>query len=379
MIVTHHRLPAIVLASLLAVGCSTPTPEAGPDREATGNSVTLDSSQVAAIATVTAVRTTFQPAVITTGTVRFNGERSTAVISPISGPVSRLVVALGDQVRPGDVLATVASPDFAAAVADYRKATTAWQNARRIADLNDKLLETGALPRAERDQSAADLAEATADLEAARAALHSLGIAESTLLASADTGADSVSPAIRAPIAGTVVERLITPGQLLEAGATPTFTIADLASMWVDANVFGADLATVRRGDRALITTDASTDSFPGRVDYVGALVDPDTRATAVRIVVPNPGHQLRQNMLVRVRITSSRAREGVLVPVSAVLRDDENLPFLFVQTSPGHYLRRRISLGQRTDDRYEVTDGLAGGEIVVSEGGLYLSEAGTS
>ncbi len=373
------RFATLSLAGLLASACSTPAPAGDPGQATSRDSVALDSSQVAAIATATAERASFQPAVLTTGTVRFNGERSTEVIAPISGPVSRLVVSLGDHVAPGEVLATVASPDFAAAVADYRKAATAWQNAKRIADLNDKLLATGALPRAERDQSASDLAEATADLAAARSALQSLGIAEATLDASSDAGADSVAPAIRAPIAGTVVERLITPGQLLEAGATPAFTIADLGTMWVDANVFGADLADVRRGDRAVITTDASSDSFPGRVDYVGALVDPDTRATAVRIVVPNPGHQLRQNMLVRVRIASARSREAVLVPVSAVLRDDENLPYLFVQTGPGHYLRRRISLGQRSGDRYEVTGGLDGGEQVVVQGGLFLAEAGTS
>ncbi len=374
-----HRLIALAVLTLVSSGCSREAEPTNPPAGPTSDGVTLDSTQLTAIATAPAERTDFAPMVLTTGTVHFNGERSTQVIAPISGPVSRLVVTLGDRVSAGAVLATVASADFAQAVADYRKANTAWHNAKRIDDLNEKLLTTGALPRAERDQSASDLAEATADREAALSAMRSLGFDDSTLAAIlTDGGTGAVTPAIRAPIAGTVVERLITPGQLLEAGTTPAFTIADLGTMWVDANVFGIDLANVRKGDRAVISTEASPDSLPGRVDYVGALVDPDTRATAVRIVVPDPTHSLKQNMLVRVTITSGAHREAVLVPVQAVLRDDENLPYLFIRTGPGTFARRRITVGARSGDRYEVTDGLAGGEEVVVRGGLYLAETGS-
>ena len=175
-----------------------------------------------------------------------------------------------------------------------------------------------------------------------------------------------------------MVERLINPGQLLQAGGTPAFTIADLSSVWVMGNVFGDDMTAIRHGTLVRIFTDASAVALQGSVDFVGALVDPESKATAVRILVPNLGHLLRQNMLVRVAFLGTHPREGVLVPVSAVLRDDENLPFVFVATAnPDRFLRRRITIAGRSGDFYEVAAGLDAGEAVVTQGALYLQEAG--
>ncbi len=140
------------------------------------------------------------------------------------------------------------------------------------------------------------------------------------------------------------MERLITPGQLLQAGGTPAFTIADLSTMWVMANVFEGDVTGIRKGAPAMITIAAAGDSFPGRVDYVGAEVDPASKATAVRIVVPNPT-ATRFAPTCSSTSTSGKLRRAsaVTVPVSAVLRDDQNLPFVFVTAGPARFLRRRI------------------------------------
>lgn len=366
----------LAMVGVLAAGCSRPQLNE-PDSSAATDAVTLDSTQLAGIESQPAESTTFQQTVTTTGTVTFNGERSTQVISPISGPVVQLVARLGDRVQAGAVLATVSSPDFAQAIADYRRSDAEWRNANRIAKLDDQLLATGALPQAERDQAYSDLASAAADRDAARSALHALGLTDSAVTALDSDSTATPQPAIRAPIGGTVVERLVTPGQLLEAGSTATFTIADLGTVWVEANLFSGDLTGIRDGDDAVVTINASADSFPGKVIYVGALVNPESKATGVRLLVPNRGRALRQNMLVSVRITSAREQSGILVPVTAVLRDDENLPYLFVRQGPRQFARRRISLGERTGDRYQVTSGLTTGEEVVVKGGLYLSEAG--
>jgi cobalt-zinc-cadmium efflux system membrane fusion protein len=182
---------------------------------------------------------------------------------------------------------------------------------------------------------------------------------------------------IRSPIAGTVVERLITPGQLLQAGTTPSFTVADLSVVWVMANVFERDIQGVRRGERAVVWTDAAPDSLPGVVDYVADLVDPATKATGVRLVVPNKGGLLKRDMLVQVEIRAGNRRKGLLVPVAAVLRDDENLPYLYVAVTGASFARRRIELGGRIGDRYEVKSGLVSGEPVVVDGALYLGSVG--
>jgi cobalt-zinc-cadmium efflux system membrane fusion protein len=174
-----------------------------------------------------------------------------------------------------------------------------------------------------------------------------------------------------------VVEKLVTPGQLLQAGTTPCFTIADLSTVWVMANVFESDLGAVRRGETALVTTNAAPDTLAGRVDYVADLVDPATKATAVRVVVPNQARLLRRDMLVRVTIRGLAPSTGLLVPVAAVLRDDENLPYVYV-AAPRGFARRRVDLGGRVGDRYEIASGLEPGESVVTDGALFLEGAST-
>ena len=369
----------VVIAGVTIVGCGRKPAEEAVAGTANDSSITVSEAQRGQIVTAKVAPQFFNPVIVTTGTVNFNGDKSTAVIPAISGPVSRTLVEPGDAVQPGQPLALVASPDFAADVAAYRKAETAWRNAQRIATLNEKLFASDALPRAQLDQSRSDLAAAEADREAALQQLSSLGIDSASIDAIRQgRQVPGGQAAIRAPIAGTVVEKLINPGQLLSAGSSPAFTIADLSTVWVMGNVFESMIGSVFRGDPVTITTDVSSDSFPGRVDNVGALVDPASKATEVRIVVPNPKRILKQNMLVHVSIRSSKPRQGIVIPVSAVLRDDDNLPFVYLDVGGNHYNRRRITLGNRAGDLYEVTDGLKAGDTVVTQGALFLQEAGS-
>jgi cobalt-zinc-cadmium efflux system membrane fusion protein len=380
--ITKPALGAACLTAAIVAACG------GGHRSDTGDSVTTSAGTVGTVELDTAQRSrihvakvaeeTYKASVTTTGTVAFNGDRSTQVIAPISGPASRILVAPGARVERGQPLAVVSSPDFAEAVAGYRKAEGAWRNASRIATLDEQLFTNDALSRSDLDQARTDLAAATADRDASVSQLRSLGLDQAAIDAIRDGKPVATNEsAIRAPIAGTVVEKLVTPGQLLQAGTTPCFTIADLSTVWVMANVFESDVGAVRRGETAVITTNAAPDTLTGRVDYVADLVDPATKATAVRVVVPNTGRVLRRDMLVRVTIRSLTPSTGLLVPVAAVLRDDENLPYVYV-AAPGGFARRRVNLGSRVDDRYEIVSGLTSGETVVTDGALFLEGAAT-
>jgi membrane fusion protein, heavy metal efflux system len=170
-----------------------------------------------------------------------------------------------------------------------------------------------------------------------------------------------------------VVERLINPGQLLQAGTTPCFTVADLSLVWVTANIFESDLAFVQVEDSAEVITRASPTNLLGKVDYISAIVDTNTRSIGVRVVARNPNDILKKQMYVRVLLHSRREETGLLVPVSAVLRDDEDLPFVYLANADSTFVRRRITLGSRVGARYEVAAGLSTGEQVVIEGGLFL------
>jgi membrane fusion protein, heavy metal efflux system len=345
--------------------------------DSTARPLTLSDSQRARITIEPAVVTRYRPILEATGNVSFNLDESTPVLSPISGPVTRIVRFAGARVHAGDVLATVSSPDFATAVADYRKADAGWRNTKQIADLDEQLFKNDALARRDLDQARTDLASATADLEAATQQLRALGVGDSTIAAIREgRQLTPVEGAIRTPLSGTVVEQLVSPGQLLQAGTTQAFTVANLSSMWVMANVFESDLSVVQAGETVEIITPASPRPIGGRVDYVGALVDPGTRATSVRILAQNPGEILKRDMFVEVRIHANRERSGILLPTSAVLKDDNSLPFVYLEQADKSFVRRRVTLGGRIGDRWEIAAGLTAGERVVQNGGLFLQFA---
>ncbi len=371
----------LIAGLALIAGCS-PTEKAADTSAAASrpSDLTLTPAQQARINLVTVAMSQYTPSIATTGTVEFNGDRSTQVLAPVSGPVTRLLVEPGAQVSSGAPLALVSSPDFAAAIGAYRKAVATAANLQRIADQDVQLFKTDAMSRREMDQAQTDASSAVADRESALEQIRSLGINPAALSgATAAGGLTNVPGVIRAPIAGTVVERLITPGQLLQAGTTPAFTIADLSSVWVMASVFESDLASVHKGEPATITTAASPTPFAATVDYVGALVDSSTRATSVRLVVRNRADLLKSGMYVNASIQGDRPRTGILVPTDAVLRDDENLPFVFVATGAGNatrYARRSIVLGSRIGGNYDVRSGLVTGDRVVAQGALFLQFA---
>ncbi len=178
---------------------------------------------------------------------------------PFGGPVSRLLVSPGDKVKAGDPLAEVDSPDFAAAISAYRKARATAQTLRRVADIDKDLIQHNGVAQREEEQAQTDAANAEADRDAALQALVSLNVDPQAIKdLQAGLPVSRPSGTIRSPIAGTVVEKLITPGELLTVGTTPCFTVADLSRVWVMTQVFGSDLAAISVGDSAAVRASTS-------------------------------------------------------------------------------------------------------------------------
>ncbi len=310
----------------------------------------------------------------TTGTVDFDNDQATSVLAPFGGPVSRLIATLGEQVKAGTPLAEVDSPDYASAISAYRKALATAKTLRQVADMDKDLLQHSGVAQREAEQAQTDAANAEADRDAALQALVSLNL-DPQVIKDLQAGRPVARPGgtIRSPIAGTVVEKLMTPGELLTAGTTPCFTVADLSRVWVMTQIFGADLGSISVGDPAEVTGGIATNNFTGKVDNISALVNPDTRSVIVRVVVENPGDLLKKQMYVRVRIQARKESAGLLVPVSAILRDDENLSFVYVAQPGDSFARRHVTLGYRTGDRYDITEGLQDGDQIVVDGGLFV------
>jgi len=340
----------------------------------TPSNVKLTAEQRQHIHLYTLAPGTFRKSIDTTGAVDFDADQATSVLAPFSGPVAKLLVQQGDQVKAGDALAVVDSPDFAAAISTYRKAIATAQTDRHLAEIDQDLLEHKGISEREAAQAQTDAVNAEADREAALQALIALQVNPQAIKDIQAGRPLTHAPAvIRSPVAGTVVERLVTPGQLLEAGTTACFTVADLSRVWVMAQLFGADPSAVSIGDPVQVVTGGGGASLPGKVDKISDLVDPDTRAVAVRVVADNPGHVLRKQMYVRALIQARAETQALLVPVSAVLHDDENLPFAYRLEGDGSFARVHVTVGYRSDDRYEITEGLKAGEQVVVEGGIFM------
>jgi cobalt-zinc-cadmium efflux system membrane fusion protein len=361
------------LAAVLALSGCTSRDDNNPAL-VTATNIKPTAAQRQNIQLYTVAQSRYRRTLETTAAVDFDNDQATSVLAPFSGPVSRLLVAQDDEVTKGQPLAVVDSPDFATALSAYQKALATAQTNRRLADLDKDLVEHNGVSQREYEQAQTDAINAEADRDAALRSLISLNVPPPTIEAIRQ-GKQVSTPEgiIRAPVAGTVVERLITPGQLLQGGSTACFTIANLSRVWVMARLFGSDLSAVSVGDPVDVVTGVDAHAFPGTVDKISALVDPDTRAVTVRVVVDNPKRALRKQMYVRVLIHSRNETNGLLIPISAVLRDDENLPFVYVAQSDGSFARRPITLGSRVDNQYEASAGLRDGDQIVVSGGLFV------
>ena len=367
-------LAVLALAVMSVTGCGSKTDTSQPSAAFTANNARLSAAQREHVQLYTVQPSRFHRTIETTGVVDFDNDQATSVLAPFSGPVSQLLVPLGAAVKEGTALASVESPDFATAISTYRKALATAQTDRRLADLDKDLLEHNGVSQREEDQAQTDAVSAEADRDAALRALVSLKVPSQTIKDIQEGRRVSDTAAfIRSPLAGTLVERLITPGQLLQAGTTACFTVANLSRVWVLAQLFGSDLAAVSLGDTAQVVTGVGTNSFSGKVDNIAALVDPDTRAVQVRVVVENPGSFLKKQMYVRVLIHVRQESTGLLIPVSAVLRDDENLPFVYVAQADGSFARQHVTLGYRAGEQYDIGAGLQAGDQIVVAGGIFV------
>jgi len=375
--VSSSRFAAIVagggLAFALLAGCS--GKPATQESSTTPHNVTLTKEQQQRIHVYTVEPSQYRDEITTTGVVDFDHNRSTDVLAPFSGPVTKLLVTLGQTVKKGQALALVDSPDFAAAVGAYRKALAAAKAADQLAATDRDLFAHHALSQREYAQAQSDAIGADSDRDAALQALVALHVDPQTIAdIRAGRTAAHAQGVIRAPLAGTVVTKSITPGQLLSAGTTDCFTIADTAKMWVMAQVFGRELGMVKVGDPAEVESGDGGRTIAGKVTNVGAVIDPGTRSVAARVAVDNPDGVLKQQMYVQVRIRSQHPQTGLLIPVSALLRDDENLPFVYVVEPDGSYARRPVTLGARIGDRYLIPQGLRTGDKVVADGAIFLN-----
>lgn len=370
---------AAFLAAVVALsGCSRTSQResqmtsftAGETKADTANLFTLPNDQIAHLQITPVAKGSLPRVLRLTGAVAYNAFTTTPVFSAVGGPVRDILVTPGDSVKAGQTLLDVNSPDYSTARSAYLKAKDAYALADKNYQRAVDLLAHKAIAERDEQQAESDRSQAQSDVESSADTLRALGISDPEATAKS---AATLQVPLRAPVAGEIVERLVGPGQLLQAGATQCFTISDTSTVWVLVNVYQSDLGSVRIGDTVDITTDAYPDVFRGRISYLAPTLDPTTRTLQARIVAENPGHKLKKDMYVTATVRAGAVANALLVPDAAVLRDDENMPFVYVQTGSNQFARRLVTVGDSSGGRTQITSGLNDGEHVVGDGSLFV------
>jgi membrane fusion protein, heavy metal efflux system len=315
-------------------------------------------------------------ALTTTGRVTFSDTRVAHVFSPVTGRVTNLFAGLGQTVRRGDPLALIESPDVGSAVSDLEKAEADLAAAQRDYERQKELYEAHAA--AQRDFEAAEATYRKARAERERAA------EKSRLLSTSSTSKTAQRYVLRSPIDGQVVARALSPGMEVQgqySGGTSSelFTIGDLDTVWVVADLFEVDLPRVKIGAPVSIGVIAYPDrQFTGKVDWISGALDSTTRTAKLRCTIDNSSHLLRPEMFATVSITTD-TRQELAIPRTAVVRlGDAMVAYVDHGNAPDgqrRFERRIIAVDETEAGNYvPVLRGLAPGERVVSSGAIILS-----
>lgn len=334
----------------------------------------VPQNQLASLKITGVKKETWTSVIHTTGTVDWDADHTTQAITQVNGPISRLLVDLGAVVQADQPLLYVNSPDVANAVAAYRKARNHLDYAKKTLDRNQNLLAHEVIAVKDLEAAEQEFNDANSDVESSLQALRIFGVTQQDLDAAQRQGTPiGTQLAVRSPIAGVVVQKMVSPGQLIQAGMTVCFMISDVSTVWTQGHVYDRDLEQIHVGDMVEETNNAFPEKFQGTVAYIGALIDPATRTTPIRIVTRNPRGLLKKDMFLDTVIHTHTARTVLAVPTSAILRNDDNLPFVYIQVSPGQFGQRLVTLGAQQGDETEIASGLNEGDKIVSEGSVFL------
>lgn len=334
---------------------------------------TIPTEQMSHVEVLTVQPSTLDRSLRLTGTVAYNSFRTTPVITQVSGPVSRIAVVPGQVVKQGQPMLYVASPDYSQLLTNYLKAKDAYALAQKSYARAQDLYQHHAIAEQNLEQAESAEVQAGGDLTAARAALKVMGVTDPDEVVK---GPASSEVPLKAPIGGLVVEQDVSAGQLLQPGATQCFMISDTNTVWVLVNVYQKDLPYVRVGDPVTIQTDAYPDTFRGRISYVAASLDPNTRTLQARVETGNQGDKLKKDMYVTATVNAGKIANAIALPDAAVLRDTENQPFVYVAESSNQFGRRSVTLGESMNGQTEITSGLKAGDRVIGNGSLFLQFA---
>jgi cobalt-zinc-cadmium efflux system membrane fusion protein len=293
--------------------------------------------------------------------------RTAAVLTPLGGRLISLKVGLGDRVARGQVLAVIDSPDLGQAYDDDAKAADTARLTEKNLARQEAQNKLGVASDRDLDQARSDHAQAAAEYSRTQARLQSLGAAPGNR-------SPSNLLTVTAPVSGSITALSVTPGNMINDPTQPMMTVADLSTVWVTAMVPEKDVAAVSKDQDAEVSLVAYPERvLHGKVLFVSAVIEPDTRRNKIRIAFANADYSLKPNMFATVTLMG-RARSQVVLPASALLMNNDRTS-VFVATAPWTFERRTVDPQLEEGSSVAIRSGVAAGEQVVVKGGILLND----
>ncbi|MEO6223869.1 MAG: efflux RND transporter periplasmic adaptor subunit [Vicinamibacterales bacterium] len=334
--------------------------------------LTAEASARARIVVAPATTSTQGAVLHVPGVVEPDAYRTVDVTPIVAGTVVSMSAVLGDAVSAGGVVARLRSPELTDEMRQWMTGRASLDAISRRLVRTRQLAKIGAASQQEVEADQADMVRASTDVSTAKARLMRLGFNDARLAAIAAGDAPPETIDIKAPASGVVIKRLANQGQNV-GPADSLITLANVAHVWVMADVFERDLARVGIGQRASVTAEAFTGrSWMGKVTYIEPELARDSRTARARVEVDNADGSLRFGMFVAVSVTSGASAEHVVVPAAAI-QTIGAVPVVYVEVQPGQFRERPVRLGAASGDDVEIQAGLDGGERVVVSGSFLL------
>lgn len=307
-----------------------------------------------------------------TGRVEANESRQARISSPVTGRITDLAILEGQVVKRGQLIAIIHSTELSAAQSTYLKVLTQLDLSKRAVDRAKHLLEAGVIGEAELQRRQGEFAQSQAEYSANRDQLSVLGMSDEAVAELEKTRVVNAVSQVRASIDGTVMDRPVTQGQMVQAAET-ICVVADLSSVWLVADVPEQTAGTLGIGK----TVEAEIAAFPGEIirgklTFVSAIVNPETRTVRARMDLPNPTGRFKPAMLATLTLQDLAETQRV-IPATAVVREG-NEEFLFVRRAEDTFTLRKVSLGGQYGDVRVLLDGLNEGEQIVLDGAFHLN-----
>lgn len=313
----------------------------------------------------------------TAGTISFADNLSVQVFPPYQGKIIKSLVELGDEVQKGQPLYTIDSPDLIQAESTLISAAASFEmTSRELARVKDLKRGNGGVSDRELEQATSDQQTAEGALKAARDALHVYGKSEAEIdQIIASRKSDSVL-VVHSPISGQITSFNAPPGLLVQPGNAPApYTVADVSIKWMLASVTENDIALFHIGQPVAVSVMAYPGrSFEGRISKIYATVDPNTHRATVRSEIRDPRNELRPGMLANFVIGIQKPVEATAIPANGVVREGDGTMTAWVTTDRHRFSHRVITTGLRKDGQVQILAGLQRGELVVSDGAVFLS-----